>query len=130
MKHPNFTFHDIEISIEPRIVRVESADALKTFLKGRGMKAARELSRVLHEEYEQRFEKELDITRNSLAMEIYMHVLVQKIALALKKITGERGLVKRALRSTAVIDCGEKIEDTNRFAWDFLSIFMRKNKNQ
>lgn len=127
MKNSNFSFHDVAVSIEPRIVRVESADALKAFLKGRGMKAAKELSRELHEEYRRRFDKELDITRNSLAMEIYMHVLVQKIALALKKITGERGLVKRVLRSTAVIDCGEKIEDTNRFAWDFLSIFMKKD---
>ncbi len=128
MKEPNFSYRGINIRIEPRIVRVESDDTLKAFLKGRGMKAAKELSRVLHEEYLTRYEKELDITGNSLAMEIFMHVLIQKIAFRLKKITGERGLVRRALRSTAVIDCGEKIEDTNRFAWDLLSHFMRKDK--
>ena len=75
--------------------------------------------------YEGHFKKPLRISEKSLAVEVYMHYKFQVWFRYLEKGFKNSRLLKRLLRSTAVIDCGEKSCDTNRFVWDFMARFVR-----
>ena len=117
-------YHDVGITMQPRIVRVDNDKALDLYLSSGKRKAALALADRIHEVYEAAYSEKLDITRKSLACEIYDHYRILRITQALSKIFGENFRPLKWLKlHMDVVDCGEKKEDNNRFVWDLLSKF-------
>ena len=118
------TYHDVGITMQPRIVRVDNDDALKSYLSGGKRKAALSLADRILGIYESAYGEQLKISRESLACEIYDHFILMKITDAFGRVFGA-GLrpVRWMKRHMDVIDCGERKEDNNRFLWDLFSIF-------
>ena len=112
---------------EHQIVRVKNDEALEKLFQGR-LKASAGLAEYLRDRYREAFQEELNITAVSLAVELYLHYKAQVMLLYLQKIFKKSRLISRLLRSTNVIDCGERSCDSNRFVWDILSHFVRKEK--
>ena len=118
-----FEFQGVAYTLEPRIVRIPSDEKLTAFLKEK-KKAARSLSDSILAAYRAAYGEELKSSRDSLAVEICMHCIVQKISRKLEKRFRKNRLIRLALERTEVIDCGEKCEDNNRFVWDFIAWFI------
>lgn len=85
------------------------------------------------------FNKDLDISTNSLGVEIVGHIMAAGFAPVLKSIrnplTGLQLISDSIIESVASIvnsriswiDCGVKDQDSNRFVWDALSTFVGAN---
>jgi len=119
-------YHDVGLAMQPRIVRVDNDKALYEFLSKGKRKAALKLADRIRSVYETEYGEELQISRRSLACEIYDHYKILRITYSLGKVFGEDFLpIKWMKRHMGVIDCGEKKEDNNRFLWDLFALFWR-----
>jgi len=127
----DFTDNQIEYTLKDRIIRLKNTDALKDYLQEDG-NGSLELADFLRGEYEKRYHRELAITRHSLAIEILGHVFFDSLSLGIMRLLEQNGSsaalsVRDQLHKieshAAVIDCGEKSEDGNRWVWDFLAPF-------
>ena len=127
MKEWMYTEQEAAYLFEPQIVRVRNDEALKRLFQDR-LKASAALAVFLRDRYRELYQEELRITRESLAVELYLHYLAQEVLLKLKKRLPKSRLAARLLRSTEIIDCGDLSRDGNRFFWDLLSRFIRKEK--
>ena len=87
------------------------------------LKAARSLSDRILAAYRAEYGNELKISRESLAIEIYMHYVVRHISRKLEKHFRKNRLIQLALQRPEIIDCGEKTKDNNRFIWDCMTFF-------
>lgn len=90
------------------------------------------LAEFVLQEYQRRMDKPLDITKDSLAIEIIIHVYADNIAENLQMLPEEHGgkirsilgaLGDKARTHTQTIDCGEQSVDSNRLIWDGLVPF-------
>lgn len=127
----NREYKEISISFEDRVVRIKCDEFLMRYLARPGNDALI-LSKYILETYYDMFHKELQISQNSLAVEILIHAYVDKLCLRVadNEILGMEGL-DMALKSvcqqiqsrTEIIDCGEREVDNNRFIFDGLEKF-------
>jgi len=118
---PNYSFREVPVCMERQVLHVWNDETLRKLIK-EDRRNIRALARALRSEHESRFGEELRITENSLTCELAVHYRVYRFVKNLPKALQEKGpICRRALRATAVIDCGEKKEDTNRFVWDILA---------
>lgn len=113
------------------MVRIKCDDILMKYL-GRPGNDALILSKYILETYYDMFHKILNISQNSLAVEILIHAYIDKLCLCVEKseIISLEGLdlaLKQACHAvqsrTEVIDCGEREVDNNRFIFDGLEKF-------
>lgn len=120
----------IQIRYTDRAVHVLTDENLAAYLNGECKDDARRLADYILVEYEQRFLKPLCITRDSLAVEILVHVfadrltkrLLEKDSVLPESIRNVlEPVLKKIERSTSVIDCGEREVDNNRFVFDALA---------
>ena len=126
----NRTFHGISILIDEHWVRVKTNQALFEYLEQQGKKDASLLASYLKAEYESLYATPLDISSDSLAIEILIHAYIDKLVNLLQASqlpevlhNALEPLLSRIEASTAVIDCGEKSVDNNRFVFDGLEPF-------
>lgn len=117
--------------LEDRVVRVLTTPRLIEGLQAEGNPAL-DLAEELRALYAARFGRPLDITAESLASEIDIHVRANVFFRRALKRSGRlpakplKGLLKKMLVHTDVIDCGEKAVDNNRFVFDILSFLYRR----
>src|SRR5699024_10004812 len=114
-----------------RLVQITCDDALKNYLEAPG-NGALQLSAHILAEYKKRRESELNISQDSLAIEILAHVYSDSFAEAVSA-AGSRlpsvlshtvhKLMKQVTVHTEIIDCGESSIDNNRRIWDALTPF-------
>lgn len=120
----NRVYHDVGFVTEPGIVRVSCDQMLRKYLSEGKRKAALDLAEHAINAHEKEQGRPLDISRKSLACEIYDHYRLMRMTEALSKVFGENFRpLKWMKRHMIVIDCGEKKLDNNRFLWDMFSIF-------
>ena len=117
-------YKNVSYRLEPGIVRVDNNIVLDRMIR-KNFRACRHLSEDIRQEYLKIYEKELKITEKSLAVEIYLHYKCHIWFTRLQKRFKKSRILKRLLRSTVVIDSGEKDVDNNRFIWDLLAVFVR-----
>ena len=118
---------EIPVEYKKSLVQISCDDTLRSFLKS-DKRAAVDLAEYIKTQYMENRKKELDITTDSLAIEILGHVYADALAEAmqhighmpegLKYMLEELG--KKAQEKTRIIDCGETSVDPNRFVWDAL----------
>jgi hypothetical protein len=124
-------FHDISIELQEHWARIATDDALMNFLAQPGNGSV-ELANYILQRYQEAFQKPLAISEMSLAVEILIHAYVDLISKSAGEI--QKALPKHVSKAilnfaeklherTAVIDCGEKSVDNNRFVFDGLAPF-------
>lgn len=124
-------FHGIGVRMERHIVHIVTDTALKEYLMQEGV-GSLELAENIRDKYRAAFHQELDISTESLAVEILIHVEVDGFMRRCHRIMeGVPSILAYAIQelaehietSTAVIDCGERITDGNRWVFDMLAPF-------
>ena len=129
-RKPDISFHGISIQYNNRIVRINTDRNLLDFLDQKG-NGSLELADHIHCFYQDKWGKPLEISRESLAVEILIHVycdlVFDRIDRIVEKIGKPGRLQKDKLaflkRATEVIDCGERAVDSNRIVFDQLAPF-------
>ncbi|RBQ03289.1 hypothetical protein [Pedobacter miscanthi] len=129
----------ISVALEPKLIRVYSNAALWKYLDGMANSRFELIVNTIKADYEKEFDKPLDISTNSLIVEILVHVYCDYLGLSFNRIVRVKwiqNLVEKLLKRAEVVDCGEKSVDSNRWVWDLLagskSLFIRmlpKNLN-
>ena len=130
-KNKDFSLENITITYCDRLVQITCDDALKNYLEAPG-NGALQLSAHILAEYKKSRESELNISQDSLAIEILAHVYSDSFAEAvsaagsrLPAVLGRavHKLMKQVMLHTEIIDCGESAVDNNRWIWDGLMPF-------
>lgn len=118
----NKEFHNISINCSEKLVQIKNDAALSTFLNAPDTKGSVLISEYAHRLYLKEIGRPINITVDSIAIEILGHVYLDKFAdLALKfKLIPLQDVLKEIKNRTDIIDCGEKEIDPNRFIWDDL----------
>lgn len=122
----------ISVALEPKLIRVYSNAALWKYLDGMANSRFELMVNTIKADYEKEFDKPLDISNNSLIVEILVHVYCDYLGLSFNRIVRVKwiqNLVEKLLKRAEVVDCGEKSVDSNRWVWDLLagskSLFIR-----
>lgn len=116
----NRQFHGVGIRLAPQVVRVANDFVLDVYLQS-DPKSCMRLAKYIRKMYARIYKEELQITAKSLAIEIYGHYKMQKLAMKADALIGKTKPTKWLINHTEVIDCGCKEKDNNRFIWDFMS---------
>ncbi|GGE64680.1 hypothetical protein EV200_10693 [Pedobacter psychrotolerans] len=127
-KQYNLFNHEIQVHFEPKLVRVFSDAALWAFLKDDAGTRFEILVKIIKDDYLKKYEVELNITNDSLIVEILVHVYCDYIGLRFNqvvKIKFIQKLVVKLLERAEVVDCGERSVDSNRWVWDLLSKYKK-----
>ncbi|TCD10430.1 hypothetical protein EZ449_08755 [Pedobacter frigidisoli] len=114
----------LKVSLDDGLVRVYSNAELWGFLKGNASLRFDLLVETIKKDYLLTFKKPLDISNNSLILEILVHVYCDYIGLLFNKMVKIKPiqiLVSKLLKRAEVVDCGEQGKDSNRWVWDFLA---------
>lgn len=127
----NKEYKGISISFEDRVVRIKCDEVLMNYLARPGNDALI-LSEYILGTYYDMYHKILQISQNSLAVEILIHAYVDKLCLCIQNaetipFEGLDKTLKQLCQiigsRTEIIDCGEKEVDHNRFVFDGLEKF-------
>ncbi|MCQ2509071.1 MAG: hypothetical protein MJ116_01210 [Lachnospiraceae bacterium] len=113
----NRRFNGIGLKLEPQVVRVANDFVLDVYLQMDTRNSMR-LAKYIRREYEKQFQEELNISAQSLAIEIYGHYKMQKAAQKAEEMLGRTRMTRWLIGHTDVIDCGSKEKDNNRVVWD------------
>ena len=126
-------FEKVTITYCDRLVQITCDDALKNYLEEPG-NGALQLSIYILEEYKNRRQSELKISKDSLAIEILAHTYADTFSEAVSSI-GDRlppalskavlTLMEQIHTHTEIIDCGESDIDNNRWIWNGLTVFKK-----
>jgi hypothetical protein len=120
---------EIKVGLEPKLVRVYSDTALWTFLKTDAGKRSELLAETIKNDYATTFGNKLEITNDSLIVEILVHVYCDYLGLRFNqivKIKFIQNLVNKLLERAEVVDCGERSVDSNRWVWDLLARYKKQ----
>lgn len=129
MSEWNTDFHGIGIQCTDRMIRIKNDSALEEFLADPETKGALLTARYARGLYEKEIGRPVDITEDSLAIEILGHVYAGTFAQLAEKyhVPLLQAAMKKVKERTDIIDCGEKGVDNNRFVWDELEKMKLKN---
>lgn len=122
-----FKKYRIQVVYEDKVIRITNDENLIDYLKEWGH-GAREIATKSKERYYYHMNKELEISTDSMTVEILGHVYPGLMAEAIRGLPAPDNIKKfcrRILKSTCVIDCGESSIDDNRWVWDKLAPFRR-----
>ena len=114
----------IKVGLEPQLIRVYSNASLWSYLDGKANTRFELMVDTIKADYKQQFGKALNISNNSLIVEILVHVYCDYLGLSFNRIVRVKwiqDLVKKLLKRAEVVDCGEKAVDSNRWVWDLLA---------
>ncbi len=81
---------------------------------------------LIKKKYVELFNVDFSVLDASMAIEIWAHVYMQKIAEVIKKISSLKFINKimdKIIYHCQEIDIGEKGHDDNRFVWNWLAVF-------
>lgn len=119
------TVTGISYNFTDRVAHVVNDETLKNYLDQKGNQSL-ELATELKSAYQNTYGKALDISTDSLAIEILGHVFVDDFSEKVGAISKKVGIdsladfFAKVEKHTDVIDCGEKAVDDNRSVWDRL----------
>lgn len=128
MLKQNTNFHNISITYDKKWARIKVDSNLFNFLSLPGNGSLSLADHIL-KEYQEIYNIPLDISRDSLAIEILAHTYAEAFSNALttigKKLPNDKlkallDILEKIKEHTEIIDCGEKSVDSNRNIWDML----------
>ncbi|WP_231459664.1 MULTISPECIES: hypothetical protein [unclassified Pedobacter] len=116
----------IKVSIQEGLIRLKSDKALWTYLDGATLERTLSLVKLIKADYINEYKRALNISNDSLVVEIWAHVYSHYFGLLINrnnKIKWLKKLLAKGINRAEIIDCGEKQIDTNRWFWDLISVF-------
>lgn len=125
-------FESVTIIYSDKLVQIKTDQNLIAYLDKKGKKDARILAKHILKHYKELSGQPLQITEDSLTVEILIHVYLDKIskllqkpnALIPKEISNKLLFLSKSIEShTEIIDCGEKSVDSNRHIFDSCAPF-------
>jgi len=114
----------IKVNMEEGIVRIGNDTQLWGMLNNNRLVNSRLLVQQIADDYAACFGKPLEISAESLIVEIWGHVYIDYFSRSLNdwlKLQPVAALAEKIAGYCSVIDCGESGKDSNRFVWDMLS---------
>lgn len=118
--------HQLLVVFSDQLIQIKKPHHLKQFLSSDIKNRSEVLVNYIKQDYFLIFGKELNVTNNSIIIEIWAHVFASYFARAMKKMLRFK-LVENAanliLKRSDIIDCGESNLDSNRKSWDVLANF-------
>lgn len=116
------------MEMKPGLIRIVNDGALKRLVWKEPVYHTHALVTEIRRQYRQWASRELAISDHSLTAEIWGHMLAERYALRLRRAINRpftNRLVRFLLNRMAVIDCGERRVDNNRFVWDWIAPFRK-----
>lgn len=114
----------IKVSIEEGVVRIKNDLHLWFFFNERLQERTVWLIDCIMMDYVTEMGKSLSIHPRSIAIEIWGHFYYEYFILLIchyLDVDTSTRRIKKLLRPSEIIDCGEKDKDSNRFLWDLLT---------
>lgn len=114
----------VAVQFEDRSIHITNNKGLWTLLGEDIESRTAALATWIKTQYQDFFGKELEITTDSLVVEIWGHVYFEYYVLAIKELLKLKlieGFLENILQPSEVIDCGESGLDNNRKLWDMLA---------
>ncbi len=114
----------IRIDLKDGLIRVYSDAELWLFLTATHGIRFELLVNTIKTSYLLEFGKVLNIANDSLIVEILVHIYCDYLGLGFNRIVKViwiQKIVNKLLERAAVVDCGEKALDSNRWIWDSLA---------
>lgn len=111
--------------LAPQVLHILNDEILREYLQQDKTRAL-EIARFFRQLYQDTYGESLEISEDSLAIEIIGHVFVGNFSSKLDTLFQKAGIkpiadfVDSVEAHTNVIDCGAEAQDTNRFVWDRL----------
>ena len=118
--------HELLVIFDEKLVRIKKPKALQKFLTIDIDNRSEVLVNYIKQDYFLLMGKELDITNDSLIIEIWGHVYASYFARAMKnliKLQLVENVADFVINRSDTIDCGESEVDSNRKIWDVLANF-------
>lgn len=118
--------HKLLVEFNEKLIRVKKPLTLRKFLSEDIEERSDALVTLIKTDYVTLFKKELDISTDSLAIEIWGHVYASYFARAMKnliKLKLVENFADFIITRSDTIDCGEADVDSNRKFWDILANF-------
>ncbi len=112
------------ISFRHKSVHIPNAEDLKKYLSLETDSRTAHLISMIKADYLQLHKEALDITDDSMAVELWGHLFAQNFRPALERLsefTLTEWLAEKLIKSAETIDLGESGVDHNRKYWDWLS---------
>ena len=131
MEEWNKEFHSVSVRFKEHLIQVKTDQVLMDFLAEEG-RGAVELAAWIRSQYEMQLRMSLDISEDSLSIEILIHAYMDRFSRHVEKFTEIFGktlgnplaaLCRKVEYHTEIIDCGEKSVDSNRWVFDALVPF-------
>lgn len=117
---------NIQLEIATHKIKLTNDDQLSQLLKSDTESATDELVNTLKVTFKQQMQRDIDISNNSMAVEIWGHVYSEKFLVIVKSLPTFGlldGIAEKLIEHCEVIDMGESRHDNNRFVWNGLSYF-------
>lgn len=114
------------VAFENQLVRIKGQKALQKFLSTNIDNRSTTLAAQIKTDYLSLMGRELDISIDSLVVEIWGHAYASYFARALKNLISLQlidDVANFIIDRSDVIDCGEAEVDSNRKLWDLLAGF-------
>lgn len=112
--------YPIHVAFTNHSVHVKNTEVLDELLKDKGL-ICRDIAQTVKKNYEETMKKDLDISTDSIALEILGHVYPNKLASVLYTILPAlQSMPGFILDKTEIINIGESGYDSNRWVWDRL----------
>ncbi|MEH6308228.1 hypothetical protein RYH73_21405 [Olivibacter sp. CPCC 100613] len=123
LRYHSFT---VRVGYEPGIIRISNDIDLWHFFDHDITQKTAWLINAIQQDHESLYGAPLKIRSNSLAVEIWGHLYFEYYLLRFARFLGihhQSQKLQCLLGRTAIIDCGEKNKDSNRFLWDCFALF-------
>lgn len=118
--------YTILVSFEPKMIHIINDIQLEKLLSENLVKNAMQLVTLIKKDYIEEYHRDLQVSDSSMLIEIWGHVYFEYFTVLLTRIFPTDITDKIAewvIGHCAVIDSGEKYEDTDRKFWDILVPF-------
>ncbi|RZL41309.1 MAG: hypothetical protein EOP00_25080 [Pedobacter sp.] len=122
----NLDGHRLLVEFDEKLIRVKKPKTLRKFLSEDIEDRSANLVKQIKTSYFELFDKELDISNDSLIIEIWGHAYASYFARAMKnliKLNLIENFADFIINRSDTIDCGESDVDSNRVFWDVLANF-------
>jgi hypothetical protein len=114
----------LKVTFRHKSIHIPNTEELKTFLSKKTESRTTELIAMIKRDYLLIHHEAIDISDESMAVEIWAHLFAQNFQPVLGRLadfTITEWLAERLLKSAENIDLGESSVDNNRKYWDWLS---------
>lgn len=118
--------HKLLVVFDDKLIRIKKPRALQKFLSSAIDNRSEVLANYIKQDYFLLLNKELEISNDSLIVEIWGHVYASYFARAMKnliKLKLVENVADFIITRSDTIDCGESEVDSNRKLWDVLANF-------